>query len=139
MDGLYLAGQSITEKGGPDDVHIGRNLGPDPLVLKVLYIEPAGAPLSDDDPIPAAGLPDRRRGHPAGHGSEYLKQTDGRRRMSAENVRCLVTGRNRLHRWPLVPRLLERGLAVRALARNPDKLDDAPWRDRAEVVARRPR
>ena len=36
MDGLYVAGQSIAEKGGPDYVHIGRNVGPGPLVLQVL-------------------------------------------------------------------------------------------------------
>lgn len=52
MDGMYLPGQSIAEKGGPDYVHIGRNLGPGPLVLQVLYIDPAGAPLSDDAPDP---------------------------------------------------------------------------------------
>ena len=56
MDGLYLAGQSIAEKGGPDYVHIGRNPGPGPLVLQVLYIDPAGAPLSDDAPDPGCGF-----------------------------------------------------------------------------------
>ena len=33
-----------------------------------------------------------------------------------------------------MPRLLDAGLAVRAMARNPDKLADAPWRDDVEVV-----
>jgi quercetin dioxygenase-like cupin family protein len=56
MDGMYMAGQSIAEKGGPDYVHIGRNLGPGPLVLQVLYIDPAGAPLSDDAPDPGCGF-----------------------------------------------------------------------------------
>jgi quercetin dioxygenase-like cupin family protein len=56
MDGLYLAGQSIAEKGGPGYVHIGRNVGPDPLVLQVLYIDPVGAPLSDDAPDPGCGF-----------------------------------------------------------------------------------
>jgi quercetin dioxygenase-like cupin family protein len=56
MDGLYLAGQNIAEKGGPDYVHIGRNPGPGPLVLQVLYIDPAGAPLSDDEPDPGCGF-----------------------------------------------------------------------------------
>ena len=46
MDGLYVAGQTIAEKGGPGYVHIGRNVGPDPLVLQVLYIDPAGRPTS---------------------------------------------------------------------------------------------
>src|SRR5215211_2998624 len=56
MDGLYLAGQSIAEKGGPGYVHIGRNPGPGPLVLQILYIDPAGAPLSDDQPDPGCGF-----------------------------------------------------------------------------------
>ena len=56
MDGLYIAGQSIAEKGGPDYVHIGRNVGPGPLVLQILYIDPAGAPLSDDAPDPDCGF-----------------------------------------------------------------------------------
>ncbi len=34
----------------------------------------------------------------------------------------------------LVPRLLDHGYAVRAVARNPDKLADIPWRDDVEVV-----
>jgi quercetin dioxygenase-like cupin family protein len=56
MDGLYLAGQSIAEKGGPGYVHLGRNPGPAPLVLQILYIDPAGAPLSDDQPDPGCGF-----------------------------------------------------------------------------------
>jgi len=34
----------------------------------------------------------------------------------------------------LAPELLARGFAVRAMARNPDKLADADWRDQVEVV-----
>jgi uncharacterized protein YbjT (DUF2867 family) len=34
----------------------------------------------------------------------------------------------------LVPRLLDEGHHVRALARNPSKLDDVPWREQAEVA-----
>jgi len=56
MDGLYLSGQSIAEKGGPGYVHIGRSPGPGPLVLQILYIDPAGAPLSDDQPDPGCGF-----------------------------------------------------------------------------------
>ena len=56
MDGLYVAGQSIAEKGGPGYVHMGRNPGPGPLVLQVLYIDPAGAPLSEDQPDPGCGF-----------------------------------------------------------------------------------
>ncbi len=56
LDGTYATGQSISEKGGPGYVHIGRNLGPGPLVLQVLYIDPAGAPLADDQPDPGCGF-----------------------------------------------------------------------------------
>lgn len=56
MDGPYVAGQSIAEKGGPDYVHIGRNVGPGPLILQVLDIDPTGAPLSDDAPDPGCGF-----------------------------------------------------------------------------------
>jgi uncharacterized protein YbjT (DUF2867 family) len=49
-------------------------------------------------------------------------------------VRCLVTGATGYIGARLVPRLLDEGHDVRALARNPDKLADVPWRDRAEVV-----
>lgn len=51
-DGSYPAGAPITENSGPDHVHIGRNLGPDPLVMWVVYIDDAGAPLSVDAPNP---------------------------------------------------------------------------------------
>ena len=34
----------------------------------------------------------------------------------------------------LVPRLLDEGHHVRALARDPAKLADVPWRERAEVA-----
>lgn len=52
VDGVYPTGAPITEEGGPDDVHIGRNLGFDPVVLWVLYINPTGEPLSMDVPNP---------------------------------------------------------------------------------------
>jgi uncharacterized protein YbjT (DUF2867 family) len=48
--------------------------------------------------------------------------------------RCLVTGATGYIGGRLAPVLLDMGHAVRALARDPDKLRDAPWRDRAEVV-----
>ncbi|SEH63080.1 hypothetical protein SAMN04489835_2246 [Mycolicibacterium rutilum] len=55
-DGVYPAGAPITEASGPDHVHIGRNLGPAPLVMWVLYINPAGTPLSVDAPDPGCGF-----------------------------------------------------------------------------------
>jgi uncharacterized protein YbjT (DUF2867 family) len=48
--------------------------------------------------------------------------------------RCLVTGATGYIGGHLAPALLDAGHAVRALARDPDKLRDATWRDRAEVV-----
>ncbi|MDT5147114.1 MAG: hypothetical protein QOC58_1759 [Mycobacterium sp.] len=51
-----------------------------------------------------------------------------------EQVRCLVTGATGYIGARLVPRLLDEGHEVRALARNPAKLSDVPWRDRAEVA-----
>ncbi len=54
--------------------------------------------------------------------------------MSAEQMRCLVTGATGYVGGRLVPRLLESGFAVRALARNPDKLANVPWRSKAEVA-----
>ena len=54
--------------------------------------------------------------------------------MSAAVVRCLVTGATGYIGTRLVPRLLDEGHHVRALARNPTRLADVPWRGRAEVV-----
>jgi uncharacterized protein YbjT (DUF2867 family) len=49
-------------------------------------------------------------------------------------VRVLVTGATGYIGGRLVPALLARGHEVRALARNPAKLDERPWRDEVEVV-----
>ncbi|WP_410596285.1 cupin domain-containing protein [Amycolatopsis sp. lyj-23] len=54
LDGVFSAGRAFTEK--PDQVHIGRNLGSTPLVLEVLYVLPAGSPLSEDAPNPGCGF-----------------------------------------------------------------------------------
>ncbi|WP_107055074.1 cupin domain-containing protein [Streptomyces aureocirculatus] len=51
-DGVYGTGETVYEPPGPGNVHIGRNLGTDPLVLDVLYVLPHGAPLSRDEPNP---------------------------------------------------------------------------------------
>ena len=48
-------GSAVIEDSGPAHVHIGRNLGPDPLVMWVDYIEPAGTPLAVDVPDPGCG------------------------------------------------------------------------------------
>jgi uncharacterized protein YbjT (DUF2867 family) len=51
-----------------------------------------------------------------------------------ESVHCLVTGATGYIGGRLVPRLLDEGHHVRALARNPEKLADVPWRRQAEVA-----
>ncbi len=45
-------GSPVTEESGPDHIHNGRNLGPDPVMLWIDYIQPAGTPLSVDVPGP---------------------------------------------------------------------------------------
>lgn len=55
LDGVYQPGDSISEEVGPGNAHIGRNLGAVPVVLQVLYIKPAGSPLSQDVPDPGCG------------------------------------------------------------------------------------
>ena len=54
--------------------------------------------------------------------------------MSAQPLRCLVTGATGYIGGRLVPRLLDAGFSVKALARTPAKLADVPWRDRIEVA-----
>jgi uncharacterized protein YbjT (DUF2867 family) len=54
--------------------------------------------------------------------------------VSAEEIRAVVTGATGYIGSRLVPQLLDAGLTVRAMARNPDRLADAPWRDDVEVA-----
>ena len=51
-DGVYHAGQRLTEPSGPAHVHIGRNLGRTAVELRVLYVLPVGSPYSEDAPNP---------------------------------------------------------------------------------------
>ncbi|WP_308474977.1 cupin domain-containing protein [[Mycobacterium] kokjensenii] len=55
LDGVYGPGDPITEPGGPDDVHIGRNLGATPVVMQGVYLLPIDAPLSYDAADPGCG------------------------------------------------------------------------------------
>ncbi|MGI5193928.1 cupin domain-containing protein [Streptomyces sp. CA-288835] len=50
------AGKSFVEPAGPHHVHIGRNLGTEPVVLYVTYLLPEGAPLSVDAPDPGCDV-----------------------------------------------------------------------------------
>ncbi len=51
----YPAGQSLVEPGGSGAVHIGRNLGVEPVELYVTYVNPAGSQLAVDAPNPGCG------------------------------------------------------------------------------------
>jgi quercetin dioxygenase-like cupin family protein len=55
-DEVSPAGSAVIEDSGRNHVHIGRNLGPDPVVLWVDYIEPAGSPQAVDVPDPGCGI-----------------------------------------------------------------------------------
>lgn len=55
-DGVFGAGDAVAEESGLDHVHLGRNLGPEPLVLWVSYVAPAGTALSVDMPDPGCGF-----------------------------------------------------------------------------------
>ncbi|MFJ9366561.1 cupin [Nocardia sp. NPDC101769] len=45
-------GTALVERAGAGNVHLERNLGTEPQVLDVLYVLPAGSPLSEDAPNP---------------------------------------------------------------------------------------
>ncbi|MEV0096140.1 cupin domain-containing protein [Streptomyces sp. NPDC050738] len=47
------AGKSFVEPAGGRHIHVGRNLGSDPVVLYVTYLLPEGAPISVDADAPA--------------------------------------------------------------------------------------
>ncbi|WP_051026880.1 cupin domain-containing protein [Nocardia higoensis] len=49
---IYRAGEFLSEPAGAWNVHIGRNLGLEPVVLYVVYATPAGDPLFRDAPAP---------------------------------------------------------------------------------------
>ena len=55
-DVVSPAGSAVTEDRGSDHVHIGRNLGPDPVVLWIDYIEPVGTPPAVDVPSPGCAI-----------------------------------------------------------------------------------
>lgn len=54
----YRAGQSLVEPSGSKHVHIGRNLGPEPVELYVTYVDPIGSPRPSTRPAPDAATKD---------------------------------------------------------------------------------
>jgi quercetin dioxygenase-like cupin family protein len=52
VDGVYNMGDPVVEPKGADHVHIGRNLGTDPVILQIIYVDPVGKPLAEDAPNP---------------------------------------------------------------------------------------
>ncbi|MGV0790200.1 cupin domain-containing protein [Mycolicibacterium sp. XJ1819] len=55
-DVVSEAGAPVVEDSGRGHVHVGRNLGPEPVVLWIDYIQPTGAPLSVAAPDPGCGF-----------------------------------------------------------------------------------
>ena len=51
---VYATGQSLVEPSGSRHVHIGRNLGTEPVELYVTYVNPIGSPLSVDAADPCS-------------------------------------------------------------------------------------
>jgi quercetin dioxygenase-like cupin family protein len=49
------AGQVFVEPAGGQHVHVGRNLGAEPVVLYVAYVLPAGSPYSEEAADPGCG------------------------------------------------------------------------------------
>jgi quercetin dioxygenase-like cupin family protein len=53
---VYSKGAAFVEPSGSANVHIGRNLGTTPIILDVLYVDPAGSLLSEDAPNPGCSF-----------------------------------------------------------------------------------
>lgn len=85
-------------------------------------------------PIRVAGLPDPGNGHPPVNWLRITVGTTDGGDVPAQDSLCLVTGATGYTGSRLVSRLLDEGVRVRAMARNPDKLADASWRDDVEAV-----
>jgi quercetin dioxygenase-like cupin family protein len=56
QDGIYTGGDPITDPTGAEHVHLARNLGPEPVVLEVTYVNPRGAATSDSVPNPGCDI-----------------------------------------------------------------------------------
>jgi quercetin dioxygenase-like cupin family protein len=51
----YSAGESLVEPGGAHHVHLGRNLGTEPVELYLTYLDPVGSALAVDAADPGCG------------------------------------------------------------------------------------
>lgn len=52
VDAVYQPGDWFAEPAGPEHVHDGRNLGPTPVILEVIYIVRASTPLAEEASTP---------------------------------------------------------------------------------------
>jgi quercetin dioxygenase-like cupin family protein len=52
----YPAGSAVAEASGADHVHLGRNLGAEPLVMWANYVAPSGTSPAVDVPDPGCGF-----------------------------------------------------------------------------------
>ncbi|MFG3056947.1 cupin domain-containing protein [Kitasatospora sp. NPDC048239] len=72
------AGDSLVEEAGPVHVHIGRNLGAEPVVLIASYDSPAGCPLAVPVAEPAwsraAGAPVAATTEPSGRPRDAVRR-----------------------------------------------------------------
>lgn len=49
---VFETGAFIDEPSGRDHLHVGQNLGSEPVILDVVYLVPIGSPLFEDVPAP---------------------------------------------------------------------------------------
>ncbi|MFD6351958.1 cupin domain-containing protein [Nocardia tengchongensis] len=56
IDQVGGAGTAFVERAGLGNVHLERNLGTEAQILDVLYVLPAGSPLSEDAPNPGCAF-----------------------------------------------------------------------------------
>ncbi|MGW4354545.1 cupin [Nocardia sp. NPDC004582] len=56
IDQVGGPGTAFVERAGAGNVHLERNLGDEAQILDVLYVLPAGSPLSEDAPNPGCSF-----------------------------------------------------------------------------------
>lgn len=68
-------------------------------------------------------------------GGDFLRRKQNLLFAAPHGMRVLVTGATDYIGGRMVPRLVERGHAVRVLVRDPERIVGRPWADRVEVAA----